>query len=151
MYRGNRPHRIGSAFGKITLLLNISRKNTNMSKLRLKIKSEILKTSGGKRKPTLFRPLLISMTCTTSSKQQRLPMSRARITTLLSKPSMGHFWRMTLPFKTTEIAFRVALNRETVVTEHTIPSIPQHTGRTSLDILPIQDEVQHDTMQRKKP
>ena len=80
---------------------NISRqkqKNTNASKLRLKRRSEILKTNGGNRKPKWFIALLIRMTCTTSSKQQRLSMSRAHITTFLSNPRMGHIWRMTLPF-----------------------------------------------------
>ena len=40
-------------------------------------------------------------------------------------------------------------NRETVVTEHTILSIPQHPERPSLDILPTPDAVQRVAMQMK--
>ena len=37
--------------------------------------------------------------------------------------------------------FELLLNRETVVTEDTILSIPQHPERPSLDILPTPDEI----------
>ena len=71
-------------------------------------RSQIIKTSGRKRTPNLFRALLISMICTTCSKQQRLSMGRAQIATLLSSPRIGHFWRMTLSFNNNEGALRAA-------------------------------------------
>ena len=44
-------------------------------------------------------------------------------------------------------AFVMLLNRETVVTGHTIPSIPHYPERPSLDSLHTPDEVQRATMQ----
>ena len=74
----------------MTLLFSRRKKNTNASKLRLKRRSEIFNTSGANTKPKRFRALLINMTCTLSSKEQRLSMSWAQITWLLSSPRKGH-------------------------------------------------------------
>ena len=47
--------------------------------------------------------------------------------------------------------FELLFNRETVEKEHTILSIPKHSERPLLDILPTPDEVQRATMQMRKP
>ena len=109
------------------------------SKLRLKTRSDILKTSGGKRKPKLFRVLLISKTYT-SSKQQRLSMSRAH--TPLQSQDETFLKDDTGIQQRRREHFELLQNRETMVTKDTILSIPQHPERPSLDILPTPDEVQ---------
>ena len=101
------------AFGKMTLFLCRSRKNTN-------------RQSWNSKKDKKFTVLLISMICTTSSKQQRLSMSQRWIEHV-----------------------KLLLNWETVVTEDTILSIPQHPERPSLDILQTPHEVQRAAVQMK--
>jgi len=113
------------------------------------IKTEIqknitdIKNKWWEEKTKLFKALLISLTCTSSSKQQRLSMSWAQIATFLSSPRIGHFWRITLSFSSDEGSTSSCSWTKKLWWQKT-PFCPFHSiltpERSSLDILPTPEE-----------